>query len=426
MVNLKKILLICCLLSLATFNAIAKEKQDNYQLGKASFNQGNYKQSLSYFNKAASQGTNLPELDYGLGSTHYKLKNYKKSWRYFLKLTDNKKYSALAYHNLGLISHKRKNDTLAIKYFKKSRSITRSEKLKKLNKKQISKLNKISKKKWSGYASAGLGYDSNIVAAPAGVAANESGSFMRATAIANYIVSGNKTEGVVAKATFYASDYFSTSFNDDKSLAFDISLRNRLNKWKMSYDAGIKQSTYGADDFQRIIRLTFRAKNKLDKKNELRFRIRYEDIDSLSRRFDFLDGDRQRLRAEYHLKKSLTEKLRFLYELEFNDRQNVNRPTRQLNYSPTRNKVAVKYDIKATPVDSIGGEIEYRDSSYDATPTQSRSDTRYLVAIKYTRRLDKYWRLKAKVKYKSNDSNEPGEIFDYDRTITTIDLSRLF
>ncbi len=193
----------------------------------------------------------------------------------------------------------------------------------------------------------------------------------------------------------------------------------------MSYDAGIKQSTYGDDDFQRILRLTVKAKNKLDKNNELRFRYRYEDIESLSRRFDFLDGKRQRARAEYYIKSS-TDKLRFLYELEFNNRQNVNRPTRQLNYSPTRNKIAVKYDNKITSVDTIGGEIEFRDSSYDATPTQNRSDTRYVAAIKYTRSFDKYWRLKARIKYKNNDSNEPREIFDYDRTITTIDLSRLF
>jgi len=425
MKNIKKVFLICCVLSLTTFNAIAKEKNDNFELGKASFNQGNYKQSLTYFNKAASQGKNPPKLDYALGSTHYKLENYQASRNYFLKLTNDREYGALAYYNLGLISNKDKNNKQAIKHFKKSKSITRSAKLKKLNKKQITKLTKPTRKKWSGYASAGYGYDSNIVAAPAGIAANESGSFMRGTALANYLVSGNKTDGVLAKASFYATDYFNTSFNDDKSLAFDVSLRDKLDKWKMSYDAGIKQSTYGDDDFQRILRVTVKAKNKLDKKNELRFRYRYEDIDSLSRRFDFLDGKRQRLRAEYHIKSS-TDKLRFLYEVEINSRQNVTRPTRQLNYSPTRNKIAVKYDNKITSVDTIGGEIEFRDSSYDATPTQNRSDTRYVAAIKYTHGFDKYWRVKTRIKYKNNDSNEPGDIFDYDRTIATIDLSRLF
>ncbi len=426
MANLKSTLLICCLLLLPTLTAIAEEKKDSYELGKTSFNQGNYEKSLTYFDKAASQGKTLPKLDYALGSTHYRLGNYKTSKTYFLKLTSNKKYGALAYYNLGLISYKDKNIKQAIKHFKKSKNTTRSEKLKKLNKKQITKLTKPSRKKWSGYASAGYGYDSNIVAAPAGVAANQSGSFIRATALANYIMSGNKTKGVVAKAGFFSSNYFSTNFSDDASLAFDISMRDKLNNWKMSYDAGIKQSTYGTDDFQRILRLTFKAKNKLDKNNELRFRFRYEDIDSLSRRFDFLDGDRQRFRAEYHFKKSLTEKLRFLYELEFNDRQNINRTTRQLNYSPTRNKVAIRYDRKITSVDSIGGEIEYRDSSYDATPTQNRADTRYVAAIKYTHNFDRYWKLRTRLKYKNNDSNEPGDIFDYGRTITTIDLSRLF
>lgn len=421
MISLKKIFAAYCFLLLLCTNATAKQQLDDFELGRDKFNQGQYELALTYFNRALSQGNTSPKLLYALGSVHYKLKNYKASWKYFEKTTKIKQFAPLSYYNLGLIAHKVDDDKLALKYFKRSKSITNSKNLKNLTSKQISTLTSSKYNPWGGYASAGYGNDSNITSAPSGVASNESGSFVRATALVNYIVTGSRSNGLIAKATIFANDYLDTSFNDDKSFAMDISLRDTVEQWKLAYEAGIKQSTYGDDDFQRTYKFTFKAKNKFPNKNELRLRYRYEDINSLVTRFDYLEGSRQKLRAEYRIKWS-GDMLRLQYELELNDRQN----TVTRNYSPTRHKLAVKYDNKLDPANSIGGEVEYRASDYDATATQDRSDDRVSAAIKHTYSFDDKWKLKTRIKYKTNDSNEPGDIFDYDRTIATIDLSRRF
>jgi hypothetical protein len=133
--------------------------------------------------------------------------------------------------------------------------------------------------------------------------------------------------------------------------------------------------------------------------------------------------------------KRVTDKFRLQYELEINDRQNTNDPTQPANrnFSPTRNKVAIKYDNTININNAIGGEFEYRDSNYKPTATHDRSDQRLSAIIKYAYKFDKHWKLTAKAKYRnnvSNDSinatNDPDDLFDYKRTITTIDLSCVF
>lgn len=395
--------------------ATAADQNNNFTLGAHSFEQGEYQQALIYFNKALQNGLTSPELYYGLGSTYYKTGDYEKSRGYFQSLTDNEKYGALAQYNLGLIANKNSDYTSAIKHFKICVKTSRNYNLVKLSKKQIIILKNKNRNRWSGYILGGLGHDSNITSEPDNLAINQSGTFGYANALANYIISGSKKNGLLTKSSVYTKDYLNSNDSDHNYINLGLSLRDKINNWKFIYDINFKQSNYGHEDYQRSYLLTLAARHRFQNNNELRLRWRYEDINSLSQQFDYLEGSRQKLRTEYRINRE-SDRIQFLYELETNDRQN----TATNNYSPTRHSFTAKYNNTLDNNNAIGGDITYRTSDYDATATESRSDDRLGGAIKHTYKLDNSWKLKSRIKHTVNNSNKPDS--DYDKTLITVDL----
>ena len=408
---------------------------ENLRLASQQYNKGEYAQAKVYFelalNQAQQQGKPAHTIYYNLGSVCYQLEQYDESKRYFEKLLDHNKLNAVAYYNLALIENKQGNKKSTIDYLHQSRKVSTDSQLSKLVDQQLLKLSKqkpqktktVSYQDWHAYLYLSPGYDSNIRFAPAEIASNESGSFLQFYGLFDKRIAGKgdgkKDSALLFTSSVFLSNYFSTDFNDYN--IFDIGLRYLLpvNKWRNSIELNIKKSTYGHSDYQGSLVATFKMLRRFSSGNTLRLRYRYEQINSLQPRFDYLEGYRQKLRLGYQFKWP-SDVVDLWYELELNDREN----TANLNYSPTRNTFRVRYEKKLNATNRVYGELEYRHSDYDPTPTQDRLDKRTGYLLAYVNDITQDWQFLARWGFRSNNSTE--SIFSYDRHVVLLTLRKSF
>ncbi|MFV9615848.1 MAG: tetratricopeptide repeat protein [Gammaproteobacteria bacterium] len=416
-------------------NGFSKE----LRLGGQHYNQGEYAQAKAYFeralNQAQQQGKSAHTIYYNLGSVCYQLEQYDQSKLYFEKLLDHNKLKAVAYYNLALIENKKGNKKSTIDYLYQSKKVSTDSQLSKLVDQQLLKLIKqkpqrtktVTYKDWHAYLYLSPGYDSNISFAPLEVASNESGSFLQFYGLFDKRIAGKgygkKKSALLITSSVFLSNYFSTDFNDYS--IFDIGLRYLLpvNKWRNTIELNIKKSTYGHDDYLRFHVATFKTKRRFSDGNTLRLRYRFEQINSLDQRFDHLEGYRQKLRLGYQFKWP-SDLVDLWYELELNDRENLKTNTVDLNYSPTRNTFRLRYEKKFNATNRVYGELEYRHSDYDPTPSQDRADRRSGYLLAYVNDITRDWQLLARWGFRSTRSTE--SVFSHDRHIVLLTLRKSF
>ena len=412
---------------------------ENLSLASQQYNQGEYAQAKVYFELALSQALQQGEatntIYYNLGSVCYQLKQYDESKRYFEKLLNHNKLKAVAYYNLALIENKQGKKKSTIDYLYQSKKASSDPQLSRLVDQQLLKLTKqkpqrtktVTYKDWHAYLYLSPGYDSNIKFAPLETASDESGSFLQFYGLFDKRIvgkgDGKKEPALLITSSVFLSNYFSTDFNDYN--IFDIGLRYLLpvNKWQNSIAFNIKKSTYGHNDYLRFYVATFKTKRKFSAGKTLRLRYRYEQINSLTSRFDYLEGSRQKLRLGYQFKWP-SDAVDLWYELELNDRENLKTDTLELNYSPTRNTFRLRYEKKINTTNRVYGELEYRHSDYDPTPSQDRSDKRSGYLLAYVNDVARDWQLLARWGYRSNRSTE--SVYSYDRHVVMLTLRKSF
>jgi len=428
------VLIVLTSFSSPILSASSAASQDAFKQGSQSFIQGDYAAAVKAFKKAETQGTKSPALYYNLASSYYKLGEYKKSREYFNKVRKYKDMQYLAEYNLGLIALKQNDIKTAEKWFT---SVTKNSKDKKLSalaqkkRKQIKSQKKPRwiTKKWSAYLGASLGYDDNVNFAPLGITTERSDSFTELIASADYLFSGDRKNGWIGEAFFYNINYLNEDIYDEYEYGAGIKKYLQLNRdWQTLYLLDVKKINYGSKDYQTIGRIGAEARNTLSKNERIFLRYAYEDINSDNPIFDYLEGWRQKLRAEYRLYRK-QDKSRIYYELELNNRNDLTIPppsTRAglYSYSPTRHTLRGKYTSMLSRKWHLTGDLTYRASDYPTTPNHNRQDDRYKAAVYADYRLTRDFKFRAKVEYTDNRSTE--NIFAYKRTIYTVGLNALF
>lgn len=405
---------------------IKRSDENNLRLAKDEYQKGNYLVAKQYFEialeHALSQNKPTDTINYNLGSVSYKLKLYSQSKTYFNKLLNHHKLKAVAYYNLALIENKLLRKKSAMDYLHKSKKNSSDKQFTKLIDQQIVKISKSKQKKinnkrlkdWHAYLYVGSGHDSNINFAPLEVASNESGGFLQGIGIFDKRIAGDgygvKKSALLITSTIFLSNYYSTNFNDYD--LFDVGLRylKPVDKWRNVLEVNYKKSTYGHRDYQQISAITLKTKRKLLSGDTLRLRYRYEQFESLDTLFDYLEGNRQKIRAGYQFKWSASSAYLW-YEFESNNRTN----TANLNYSPVRNTLRLRFEKKIDVNNKVYVELEQRDSDYEVTLVQDRRDKRAGVLLAYSNTLSTDWKLQARWGFRRNRSTETA--FSYDRHI---------
>lgn len=420
------LMLITSLSLLLPGSAFANARQD-FDKGMLYFKQAQYDKAIRAFEQAQKKGLKKPALYYNLGVSHFKTKRYDKAKTYFKQTLKYKNMKSLAEYNLGLVALKKNNRKEAKQWFKKSRTSS-NKKIATLSERQLEKLSPKKRsratKKWYSYASFSYGYNTNIKLVPVEVATNTSNSFMDLYASTSGILSGTYTDGYSLDGFAYLLDYADINSYDETQARLGLYKSKKYAAWQTRIGGYYEHSTFGKDPYQRVIGVEARAKRGLQKTNKLSLRYRYNDIKSLFRAYDYLQGWRQQFRTEY-LDYTASDSTRLYYELELNDRQNLVRANgEQRNYSPTRHKFQAVYRYNLTKAWRIGGEFSYRFSKYQPTPTQNRQDDRYRAALEARYKINRQWRVTGR--YQRTDNSSTESIYSYTQNLYYVSVGASF
>jgi hypothetical protein len=179
---------------------------------------------------------------------------------------------------------------------------------------------------------------------------------------------------------------------------FDYTTKTK--NWKIIPELSLTQSTYNNSSYQNILNLQVAGEHKLNNSSRISLAYRYSNIKSLNSLYDYLQGTRHQVRADYKNNTSFG-KLRIRYQLELNDRLN----TTTANYSPTRHEVRVKLNQAANRNWNISEEVGIRSSKYGTVSGSTRNDTRTRIMLSASKNIKRNLDSGIRYTYTNNNSN---------------------
>jgi len=413
---------LLAVISLLFSSMVMASADQDFKRGLELFRNADYAAAVTKFKAAEKQGLASVSLYYNLGSSYYKLGEYDKAKKYFNRVKKFPTMSDLAEYNLGLIAEKTGNTVAAKQHFSSARSITRDQKLRLMANRKLTGL-AARPKPWLVYLSGNLGHDDNITAAPSGLVQNISDNFYDVFVSADRVVAGSRQQGWSVDASYFSINYFNNSSYDDGQLSVGIKNQQRLADWRVKTHLSFNKRDYGNNAFQSIVKLDLQGINNLSRDERLYLRYIYEDISSDNALYDYLQGWRQRARVEYrNYQRKYIGKI--YYELELNDRQDIDVAGFAASYSPTRHSIRGQYTYILDTKWSVTGDLSYRMSDYPVTISQDRQDDRWRMLADVDYRIDKTTKLRGRLEYINNASTV--NVYDYDKSMISVGISKLF
>lgn len=391
-----------------------------FDRGIAAFQAGDYGAALQSFLEAQRAGLDTPGLHYNLGATYYRLQRYSEAEREFQALAHSPAWTALASYNLGLIAQRMGRLALAKEYFAQALRTATDHKLRMLAATALGRLESATPTRVVAVGSIAGGYDSNATLTPDAATAGTSHQgdlFADSLAAASYRLGGNAASRVDAQAGFLLRKYQDLHQFDQAGLRLGLTHETNPGPWQTSLGAFFDATYFGGSPFQRAAVIDAGARRRLGSAF-LRGLYDGQRIEG-GAGFEYLDGWQHQLSVDagFALASAV---MRIGYQLELNDRRDLQQGADFLSYSPTRHSV---FAIVALP--NVAGwwaeaRGEYRFSRYDdpyvlngGTLVIEREDNRYGIAVHAYRSLTGPWRVFADGSYYRNDSTI--DTYDYSR-----------
>lgn len=399
----------------ATQDALAFDR------GVAAFQAGDYDAALESFLQAQRAGLDTPGLHYNLGATYYRLRRYPEAEREFQALARDPAWRALATYNLGLIAQRMGRTDLAKEHFEQALRSATDHKLRMLAATALGRLESVLPTRVVAVASLAAGYDSNATLTPDAATAGTShlgDLFVESLAAASYRLSGNAAGGTHAQAGFLVRKYQDLHQFDQAGLRLGLDHETDSGRWQTSVGGFFDTTYFGGDLFQRAAVLDAGLRRRLGSVGDLRGRYEFQRIEG-GAGFEYLDGWQQQLSVDsgFVMASSVG---RIGYQLELNDRRDLQQGADFLSYSPTRNSVYAGVIWPNVAGWSAEARGEYRFSRYpdpyvldNGTLEVKREDKRLGIELRGYRRLAGLWRVFADYSYYRNDSTI--DTYDYRR-----------
>ena len=400
--------------------AAAAPDAQAFDQGIAAFQAGDYGTALGSFLEAQRAGLDTPGLHYNLGATYYRLQRYSEAEREFQGLARSPGWAALASYNLGLIAQRTGRVELAKEHFARALRAATDQKLRMLAATALGRLESATPTRLLAVASIAGGYDSNATLTPdaATAATSHQGDlFAESLAAASYRLAGNAASRLDAQAGFLVRQYQDLHQFDQAGLRLGLDHETGSGPWRTSLGAFFDTVYFGGNPFQRAAVIDAGVRRRLGS-GVLRGLYDGQHIDG-GAGFEYLDGWQHQLSVDagFALASSL---MRIGYQLELNDRRDLQQGADFLSYSPTRHSlfaVAVLPSLAGWWAEARG---EYRFSRYHdpyvlngGTLVIEREDKRYGIAVHAYRRLSGPWQVFGDGSYYRNDSTI--DTYDYSR-----------
>ena len=393
-----------------------------FDQGIQAFHAGDYPAALQSFLDAQRAGLDTPGLHYNLGATYYRLDRYAEAEHEFQVLVRDPGWAALAHYNLGLIAQHMGRPQQAIEHFEQAHRTTSDLNLRTLAATALERLGgaPLSRRTGAVFSLAG-GYDSNVTLSPDAAtvgASHQSDLFVETLAAASHLLVGNTAHGWYVHGGLIVRKYGDLNQFDLAGLRVGLSRETDLDRLRISVGGYFDTVYFGGDRFQQAAVVDVQARRSLDAGGELRGRYQFEHIAG-GAGFEYLDGWQQRFSADagFALAPAF---VRLGYQLELNNRSDLEQGGNFTSYSPTRHSL-----FAAVTLPNVGGwrtEVrgEYRVSRYNdpyrldgGTLEVTRRDDRYGFAARASRRVSALWSVFADYSYYLNNSNL--DIYDYGR-----------
>ncbi len=393
-----------------------------FDQGIQAFHAGNYQAALKSFLDARQAGLDTPGLHYNLGATYYRLGRYAEAEDEFQALARDPEWASLAHYNLGLNAQHMGRPQQAIEHFEQAQRTTADLNLRTLAATALERLGgaPLSQRTGAVFSLAG-GYDSNVTLSPDAAtvgASHQSDLFVEALAAASHRLAGNTARGWYAHGGLILRKYSDLSQFDLTGLRVGLSYETDSGRLRTGVGGYFDTVYFGGDRFQQAAVVDVQARRRLDAGGELRGRYQFEHIAG-GAGFEYLDGWQQRLSGDagFALAPAF---VRLGYQLELNNRRDLEQGGNFTSYSPTRHSL-----FATVTLPNVGGwrtdaRGEYRVSRYNdpyrfngGTSEIARKDDRYGIAARADRRLSSLWRVFADYSYYRNKSTL--DTYDYGR-----------
>ncbi|TMH20388.1 MAG: tetratricopeptide repeat protein [Betaproteobacteria bacterium] len=393
--------------------------------GIAAFRAGDYPAALQSFLDALRAGLDTPGLHYDLGATYYRLGRYEEAEREFQALAPDPKWAPLARYNLGLSAQRAGRPQQAMEYFGEAHRTTADPNLRALAATAFERLRGAPPSpQTSAVISLAGGYDSNATLSPdaATVGVSHQGDrFVEALAAATHRLAGNTERGWVAHGGLVLRKYADLSQFDVRGSRAGLSYETDSGRVQTSVGGYFETAYIGGDRLQQVASVDAQASWRLDAGGELRGRYQLGHFAG-GGGFEYLDGRQQRLSADagFALASAL---LRVGYQLELNDRRDLQQGSEFFSASPTRHSLFASVALRNLAGWQADARGEYRVSRYrdpnlidggaQGILEVTRRDQRYGFALRASRPVAAPWRVFIDYSYYRNESNL--DTYDYSR-----------
>jgi tetratricopeptide (TPR) repeat protein len=410
-------LLVCIVLGRAA--GAAAQDALVFERGAAAFRAGDYQAALESFLAARRAGLDTPGLHYNLGATYYRLQRYPDAEREFEGLTRDPEWAPLSHYNLGLIAQRMGRPERAKDHFEQALRTTTDRNLRALAATAFGRLEVAVPTRVIATASLAGGYDSNAPLTPDAATAgtsHQSDLFAEALAAASYRLGGSAVSRTDAQGGFVLRRYQDLREFDQASLRLGLGHERDWGRWFTSAGAFFDSIYFGGESFQRAVVVDAQARRLLDSGGVLRGRYEYQRIEG-GAGFEHLDGWQQQLSVDAGAAFA-SAIARAGYQLELNNRRDLQQGADFLSYSPTRQSAFATLVLPNLAGWGIEARGEYRFSRY-ADPYRlggveiTREDKRYGAALHVYRRLSGPWRVFADYSNYRNESTI--DVYDYGR-----------
>jgi len=414
----KKLLLVLFLVTLSYIPPVLADSQQAFKDGVEAFRKEQYEQAATAFERAWREGLETTALYYNLGASYYKLGRYDDALRVFEKVAQDQNMRPLAFYNMGLIAQQQADYDLARRRFQQALRETNNPTLRRQAQNALRDLDRQTRKgkRWSGFASASLGYDDNVILAADTqtlTIANKDDTFLDVFAAATAAI----TSSVDFDGSAYLLRYNDLSTFDLNYFNIGLSYKQPWRKWQTKLSGKISQSYLSGSGFLRESIFGVQAGRTLANQSHMRLRYRLARIDELSTTYAHLAGWRHQaqIRSTWRFG---NKRLRFYYTLELNDRKDLQSP-RFTSYSPTRHILRANW---RTPLfERVTGylDVRYRNSRYNdpnvlASGAQvTRSNDRFRFIARAVRTFARKWDVSAEYNYTNDNSNI--DVYSYTR-----------
>lgn len=414
---------------------------EHFDKGVADFKAGSFQEAVRHFEAARSAGMRSPSLRYNLGVAYYHLGKLQRARSVFRELAKDPDEAALAHYNLGLIARKLDGAATARDHFRSAFRVAEDEQIRRLAEERLEELRvdrepgrEQSVDPFSGLVSAALGFSDNVTLAPDEIVSTSDTDdwLLEGLAAGTFQAAGDSDAGLQLKASAYSVRYADLdAFNQD-FLRLGPELDLSLGAWATDLAAYHDWVYLDGDLFERVATAEIDTHRPVGPAFRVRMRYRFSRIAGEDG-FDYLSGDRHRLNLEGRLGTGPWTG-RLGYELELNDREDLDLGQEFISASPTRHEISGRLgrDLGALWRGQVRAAYRlsrYPDPNVEQTTSglvkTTREDSKLRLGIRFRRELP-WWRLRAFGEFERTRNNSSIDSYDYRANVYTAGLERLF